>query len=265
MLKLKKFVASVMALGLVVSMVQVSTFANEEAIKGPHYTWGQITEINEDQIRVQNDSEGENDVILNLNEDTIIIDAVTGDPVAREKLKVNESISAYVSQASTRSMPPIRNAYILIVNIPADFGAPQYYRIGEVVDGKEDSVRFLDENNTLVATFDSETNLFPYKTKNLLSLNDLKVGSELIVWYDIVLLSMPGQTHIDRAMLLPARLNGWVSNEESWSYYVDGSKQTNCWIASSKNRWYYVGEDGTMVKNKVVDGYTIDENGIYTK
>lgn len=265
MLKLKKIVASFMAFGLMISMVQTNTLANEEEVKGPHYTWGQITEINENQIRVQNSAEGENDVLLNLNEDTIIIDALTGDPVAKENLKLNESISAYVSQISTRSMPPIRNAYILIVNIPADYMVPQYYRIGEIVDGKDGSIRFLDENKTLIATFDSETELFPYKTKNLLHLNDLKVGSELIVWYDIVLLSMPGQTHIDRAMLLPARLNGWVKNNEDWSYYVDGNKQANCWIASSMNRWYYVGEDGTMVRNQVVDGYTIDENGIYTK
>lgn len=46
-------------------------------------------------------------------------------------------------------------------------------------------------------------------------------------------------------------LNGWVTQNESWSYYIDGEKVKNSWIKDSAG-WCYLGADGTCVSNKWV-------------
>ena len=59
--------------------------------------------------------------------------------------------------------------------------------------------------------------------------------------------------------------NVWVaSNATDWYYAgANGVMLTNSWIArdSSGSIWYYVNEDGLMVRDITVDGYYIDANG----
>ena len=46
-------------------------------------------------------------------------------------------------------------------------------------------------------------------------------------------------------------LNGWVSEDGKWAYYVDGEMVTNKWVKDSKG-WCYLGEDGYCVTSKWV-------------
>ena len=61
--------------------------------------------------------------------------------------------------------------------------------------------------------------------------------------------------------------NVWVADINNNWYYAgaNGVMLTNSWIArdSSLQVWYYVGADGMMVTNTVVDGCTIDANGVW--
>ncbi len=61
--------------------------------------------------------------------------------------------------------------------------------------------------------------------------------------------------------------NVWVADHNNDWYYAgaNGVMLTNSWIArdSSLQVWYYVGADGKMVTNTVVDGCTIDANGVW--
>ena len=43
-------------------------------------------------------------------------------------------------------------------------------------------------------------------------------------------------------------LNGWVSEDGKWAYYVDGEMVTNKWVKDSKG-WCYLGADGYCVTN----------------
>lgn len=44
--------------------------------------------------------------------------------------------------------------------------------------------------------------LVSYKTKQIVSLSDIHVGTQLFIWYDIVALSYPGQTGATKAVLV---------------------------------------------------------------
>ena len=262
-MKIKHMLSGLLSLGLVVSLMQTGVKANE--LSEPVYAWGNITEINENQIRVQNDSDLNNDMILNMNETTVIMDAVTGNPVLKSELKIGDSVSAYISPVSTKSLPPIINAYVIVTNIPADYATPKYYKVAEILESEDGTLRVIDTTGSMILTFDSKTEMSAFKTKNIVGFDDIKVGTEIMAWYSVVALSLPGKTVLHKAMILPEKLSGWVKAENEWMYYVDGVAKTNTWVASSEGRWYYVGEDGLMVRNVTVDGCQIDGNGVYKK
>ena len=47
------------------------------------------------------------------------------------------------------------------------------------------------------------------KTKNILGLDDIHQNDEFIVWYEVEMLSMPGQAVMVKAMKLPEKKQGW--------------------------------------------------------
>lgn len=54
--------------------------------------------------------------------------------------------------------------------------------------------------------------------------------------------------------------NGW------WIQFKDGSYLTNAWWQSPDSKlWYYMGSDGYMVTNTMIDGYTINADGVWVQ
>ena len=62
-------------------------------------------------------------------------------------------------------------------------------------------------------------------------------------------------------------LGHWESNEKGWwIQYNDGHYLTNSWWQSpTSGLWYYMGADGYMVTNTVIDGYTINADGAWVQ
>lgn len=60
---------------------------------------------------------------------------------------------------------------------------------------------------------------------------------------------------------------GWQYINNTWYYFnpnaggPQGSMYRNRWAQDSKGLWYYLGSDGSMVKNTVINGYKIGWNG----
>ncbi|WP_343208503.1 hypothetical protein [Anaerolentibacter hominis] len=122
------------------------------------------------------------EIVLNITEDTLVLDAVKGLPVDLKDLKANETVYVYTDLAMTLSLPPITNAQLILCGIPADYKVPSYYEITKVI--KEDGVTFLstDKGDTLKVNADCE--LSPYLTKNIVTRDDLKTGGRILVWAD---------------------------------------------------------------------------------
>ena len=56
---------------------------------------------------------------------------------------------------------------------------------------------------------------------------------------------------------------GWVYVNGLWYYLQpDGSLLMNSWIYY-KDKWYYVGAGGEMLVNTVIDGYRVDQDGVW--
>lgn len=157
---------------------------------------GQVTLLENGQVLLTG---GEQEIILNITKDTAVLDTVSLDPVSAQNIKDGALVYAYVSLAMTRSQPPQTNAYIVLVNIPADYRVPGYAEIVDkitsgdpVKDGERilkgeakklngTQVQLTTEEGVYVVNVSEETVIRNAVTMERLSLDDIKDGEVLYV------------------------------------------------------------------------------------
>lgn len=211
--------ALVLCLTLVVSIVAapITVFADPPAIEAtntqettaaipPTYVSNQLkgdaivkAPLANDQLLVNvNDM----DVALNISEDTLVIDSKTGLPASLQDLKANDDIYVYYSAAMTRSLPPQSHAIAIVTQVEKDKSHAQLFTVKEIIAKKDGEVRALNKEGDLIVTFLKENPLTPYKTKQNVTIDDIQMGTQLFIWYEIVALSYPGQTMATKAVLV---------------------------------------------------------------
>lgn len=142
------------------------------------------------------------DVALNISEKTLVIDSKTGLPASLKELKAGDAIFAYYSAAMTRSLPPQSHAIAIVTQVEKDKSHSEFFTVKEIISRDDGEVRALNKEGDLIVTFSKDNSLVPYKTKQIVTLDDIHVGTQLFVWYDIVALSYPGQTAATKSVLV---------------------------------------------------------------
>ena len=160
------------------------------------FTKGQMTEIGENSVRVEGDG-GYRDIVLNISATTHIVNAEDGTPVPFSALQKGGSVVAYYGPGVSKSMPPQGNAFALVVGTPAKGGAGIYMKAGSIDKVDDGKIKILSSNGDRLITITSE--VLPH-------LEAIREGSELLVWYDMMTLSIPGQAAATKAVLLPATI-----------------------------------------------------------
>ena len=160
------------------------------------FTKGQLTEINDGSVRVEGEG-GYRDIVLNISATTHIVNAEDGTPVPFSSLQKGGSVVAYYGPGVSKSMPPQGNAFALVVGTPAKGGAGIYMKAGSIDKVDDGKIKVLSSNGDRLITITSE--VLPH-------LEAIREGSELLVWYDMMTLSIPGQAAATKAVLLPATI-----------------------------------------------------------
>ena len=223
---MKNVIARVFALTLCAAVVcALPAFAAEEetavpeapAYLAPVRVWGRVTKLENGSLLVKNDDQNDpyREIILHLAETTPIVDAVTGLPLDRE-LKDGEVIYAWVGPAMTLSLPPQATAEVVVANIPADFGAPQYYQVAQIKTRGD-----ADKSGPLIAVEVAVTSglglnieepglritvqaeLLPWKTRQIVQLEDLQPGSQFLAWTN-------SDGVVTRVLLFPYAYRTWL-------------------------------------------------------
>ena len=57
---------------------------------------------------------------------------------------------------------------------------------------------------------------------------------------------------------------GWLKIGTKWYYFNEAGKMQTGWV-KYKGNWYYLKKSGAMAVSEYIDGYYLDENGIWTK
>ncbi len=196
-MKLKKILLLVCA---VVSVTGISAYS-VKAQMATVYREKAAAEENKVEVQVQKlnlvsglaGEKGENSIIikegynsqdikLNIKEDTIIIDASTKLPVSLQSIEADSNVTAYADPKMTFSIPPMSNAEAVIVNKEENTSAPIYFAADEIVKLEDGSIIVRDADKNVEVTINADTSINPYKTRNIIRLDDIKAGDKLVVW-----------------------------------------------------------------------------------
>jgi len=149
--------------------------------------YGPVTKMEDGRLSIDNQSgmSTSGEIILNVADDmTYILDAMTGLPVALEDVKDGDTIYAYIGPAMTMSLPPMTNAVMIFTNLPADAKAPDYVEVKSMVTDAGTSKSVLTAADGTEFTLAEDCNIFPYLTRNIVTLDDLTQGKKCVVWSD---------------------------------------------------------------------------------
>ncbi len=175
-------------------------------------TSGTIQEVldggNQIHVLGENDVNPANDIIANISDDTVVIDAQTGDIASDYVFSEGETVELTVSSAMTKSLPPISNAYMVVVNIGDDMlGLPTYIIVNDVEKNEDGSVILLNQNKDTYVTIPAELELQAIDVDGNASAEkvspyDLKTSDIVLAWYDFVALSYPAQATATQASII---------------------------------------------------------------
>ena len=142
------------------------------------------------------------EVALNISEETLIIDTKTALPSSLGDLKKDDTIFVYYSAAMTRSLPPQSHAIAIVTGVEEFKAHAELFTVKEIISKEDGVIRALNKEGDLIVAFTKEIPFTPYKTKQMVRVEDIAVGTQLFIWYEIVAMSYPGQTGATQAVLI---------------------------------------------------------------
>ena len=110
---------------------QESGAADTESASESDPMMGTIVSVEDGQLTMHRQDNGfDEDVVITIAEDTKVLDAENGYPVELSDLKEGNTISAYVDEAMTLSLPPIANGLLILVQAEG-YDFPRYTKVKE--------------------------------------------------------------------------------------------------------------------------------------
>ena len=143
-------------------------------------------------------------LILNVWTDTVCVDNQTGTPVELTQLAAGDAVYVYHDSAVTLSEPGQTNARVILTGLEDGASPAHLHTAGQVTRNTDGSIQILTDDGGMLVTVTGETPIRPLYTKNLVTAQDIRMGTRLLAWYDTVAFSYPGQTEAARVVLLPA-------------------------------------------------------------
>ena len=190
----------------------------------PVLQYGTVAFLEDGRIMLMGvDENGESyaKLILNLSEATLILSAVSGEPVALENIREGEVLYAYVSPAMALSMPAQASAELLLTSIPADFRMPVYAEINDVVASEDGSV-LLITNQGINITVNADTALSPYLSRQFLTSEMLLPGQKILAWCGPTGISYPALATASKLIAFNTSYTGTASVDSNGVITLNG-------------------------------------------
>ena len=200
---MKRILSTILAIAMIFSISialaqEAGVITNKPAIERLQNvvsTKGIIKEINKGKVSVVGEG-AYREIVLNIQDSTHILDSQDGTLIPFNGLKDGDTITAYYDPGVTRSIPPQGNAIALIVGTPKTGSAGMYMKVAKLEKNIDGSIKVLCTNSDRLVTI--RPDVFAQPT-------DIKEGSELIVWYEMMTMSLPAQATATKVVLLPTK------------------------------------------------------------
>jgi len=189
---------------------------------------GTIVRETDTTIEVKSARDGST-MVLDLAARPYIVDAVTGQPLGLQD-RTTDHVIAYYGPVVTQSLPPRSNPIVILCNVPQEgyFVAPQYARVESLIKAN-DHVKVMVHGGSLIVTIPRDAPISPYLTRNIVTIDNIEVGADLLLWYPFVALSYPGQATAQKTVILGKAQRGLVAIHMGSSVviqHVNGAKAT---------------------------------------
>ena len=225
----KKLLASALAAALTLSLAVPALAAEpvgaDAAAEAPAYelvqrgetfptrVWGAAVELGDMSLTLENSNESDpyQKVVVNVEEDTLILDAVTGEAKTFDDLRTGETVYAWVGPDMTKSLPPISTGRVILCGLPADYAAPTYAEVESVTETESGADVCLNNDVVLHLSADTGYLAAPGWEKETVSAADIVPGTRVLAWYSVATLSLPAQASPSKVMVFPSDYDGWVS------------------------------------------------------
>ena len=161
-----------------------------QAVQDVLFTSGKIVEVNENMIVVK----GEHNIIAAMiTDDTYLLNGKNGKAKKLSSFKVGKEVTVYHSPKMTRSIPAQSAAFAIVLGDNSE-KMGKFFKVEEVTMSEDKTyVSVINTNESLIATVDKKAN------KNFA---EIKAGDNLMVWYDMMTMSLPARTNANKVVIL---------------------------------------------------------------
>ena len=161
-----------------------------QAVQDVLFTSGKIVEVNENMIVVK----GEHNIIAAIiTDDTYLLNGKNGKAKKLSSFKVGKEVTVYHSPKMTRSIPAQSAAFAVVLGDNSE-KMGKFFKVEEVTMSEDKTyVSVINTNESLIATIDKKAN------KNFA---EIKAGDNLMVWYDMMTMSLPARTNANKVVIL---------------------------------------------------------------
>ncbi|WP_349947930.1 hypothetical protein ABFV83_05515 [Lacrimispora sp. BS-2] len=256
---LKLLITGISSLALVLSGSAIVTQA-EEPVSLPNSIriYGTVTSVSEDRLRMtrKDGASAGQEIILNLSAESRILNSVSGDPVTAGQIQNGEFIYADISPAMTLSLPPISNAVVVLCKVPADYQVPEYVTVASMNINSDGQTGILTSDTGKQYSITDQSKLFPYLTRNIVTVHNLSKGRNCLVWSN--------DNTVSKIMVFPNsgtsdKQTGWIKKDSSWYFYDANGLVYTGWL-SDNNDWYYLDPETGIMRTGFI---TLEGNTYY--
>lgn len=142
------------------------------------------------------------ELILHFSDETLLMDTQTGYPVGEEELQKGDKVFVYYDNMIMESEPPQSVAQAVLTNLDEQHSPAHLLTVESLVRSEDGTVRVLASDGTVALTLEPDVEIRPFMSRNIVTLEDIHIGTRLFAWYDRITYSLPGQAIADRVVVL---------------------------------------------------------------
>ena len=194
--------------------VQPTEAVEEQRVVRLLSTVGVIDEINDNHFVIKGNDD-QMTVELNINDDTYLLNGVTGEILTWDMLSTGDDVTAYYSPALTRSIPPQGQAIALVIGKETRRGI--FVNVQRVISEDSLGLTFLNQNEDMEI-------LIPTDDRG--QIPNIKAGMNLLVWGDTMTMSIPAKMTATRSQALPDTFDMRL-DKEAGKVWIHGKEAGN--------------------------------------
>jgi len=137
--------------------------------------------------------DGGDHVTFEITEATYIVDAATGTGLDLSELENGRVIVYALSESD--------EAVLILGNVSEDAISPRFGRV-EAIENTDDGVIVTVDNGSLLVAISRDSRIDPFMTRNIVTVENIEEGSDLLMWFPMLALSYPAQAYSQRTVIL---------------------------------------------------------------